>query len=78
MRETERTCASCGLSAPVESGYRCHVSRRVYTGRDLAGKGDCPFYCEPVEEDGEPLSPEQLLLLKQNELGQKRLKGPLG
>jgi hypothetical protein len=78
MIGTERTCAGCGLSVRVDCGYQCYVSKQVYAGEDLSKLRDCLYYCQPLEEDGEPLSPEQLLLLRQNELDQKRLRGPLG
>jgi hypothetical protein len=73
MMAIRKSCPGCGLALPEGGGgYRCFVSKRVYSAEELARPWDCPFYIPPRSGLGEQLSPEQLYLLKKDEFERKK------
>lgn len=65
-------CLDCGLLKREDDNYCVRLKKRV-TEEELAGK-DCPFFYKILNEAGEPLGPEEHLMLQDAELKSKKLQ----
>lgn len=71
-------CFSCGIAERTAGGklwclkYKFEISD--VTAKE---KSDCYYFIEPQYEDGEPLTAEQTLMLKECELASRRMRGPV-
>ncbi|SHE80175.1 hypothetical protein SAMN02745218_00826 [Desulfofundulus australicus DSM 11792] len=64
-------CRKCGLAvsdAAEPQQIRCYASGRLIPPADQLHRWQCLYYMEPVVEDGNVLTAEQLYLIKQAEL----------
>ncbi|MDT8900318.1 hypothetical protein [Anaeroselena agilis] len=68
-------CLQCGIASKRESGLWCEKYQFSVTEVDQNAKSDCRYFMEVVIEDGEPLSARQHLMLKENELASRKMRG---
>ncbi len=72
-----KNCSNCGLGIPQSDGQISCFKYRTLNKAD-EDKTSCLFHIETVLEDGVPLLPMQHLLLKEVEIKQRGMIGPLG
>lgn len=63
-------CSGCGLAERRVEGIYCAARKKVLGGETEAG--ECFYFMPPVVEEGKPLSPQEHLLLKENEILRKK------
>ena len=70
-----KNCANCGLGVEdiVEGKVRCFKYNTVSNPVD--DRESCVYYIGIIVEDEEPLPPLQHLLLKEEELKARKMKG---
>lgn len=70
-----KSCTSCGLGVgnSVDGANKCFKYATVSNAND--NKENCLYYIDIVFEDGEPIPPLQHLLLKEEELKARKMKG---
>jgi hypothetical protein len=68
-----KTCENCGLGIPEnESIIKCFKYKTL--NNSLIDKESCLYYTEIICEEGEPLTPLQHLLLKEEEVKARMMK----
>jgi hypothetical protein len=74
MEVDMKSCGNCGLGAKHNNGLiGCFKYKTLNNSQE--DKASCLYYIETMVEDGEPLSPFQHLLLKEEELKGRKMKG---
>ncbi|VBB06446.1 Hypothetical protein LUCI_1678 [Lucifera butyrica] len=68
-------CFLCGIASKRDNRLWCEKYQVVVTEDDPNNKNDCHYFMEVVIEDGEPLSARQHLMLKENELASRKMRG---
>lgn len=74
---TSILCSECGIAETRNDGqkwclkYKCDVSQG---SKDA--KSDCYYFIEPQFEDGEPMTTAQNLMLKEQDLASRKMRGP--
>lgn len=70
-----KSCTSCGLGVEnrADGTVKCFKNATVSDAND--NKESCLYYIDTVFEDGEPIPPLQHLLLKEEELKARKMKG---
>ena len=73
MNKQIKTCENCGLGTKEDNGQiSCFKYRKL---NDAKEEQHCTYYKEIICEEGEPLSPLQHLLLREEELKVRMIKG---
>ncbi len=67
-------CKDCGLF-DSEKIFCYRYNKEVERGR--LEKEDCLYFYKIKKEDGEPLTPQEHLLMQDNELKTKKMRGPV-
>ncbi len=67
-------CKDCGL---FDSGNSYCFRYKKEVGKELSVKDDCLYFYKIKKEDGDPLSPQEHLLLQENEKKNKKMRGPV-
>jgi len=71
-------CGDCGIGVKEgENAINCVKFNQHIDLADAGAHRECQYFTPPREEDGEQLSAMELLLLKEQEMGTMRLKGPI-
>lgn len=71
-------CVSCGIAAKTPDGKLwCVKYKFEISGETAANRSDCYYFIEPQFEDGEPMSVQQNLMIKECELASRRMRGPV-
>lgn len=65
-------CEKCGLY--LASDNECFWFKKKLTPEDLAASDECIYFIQIICEDGEPLTPQQHYIFKQNELASKKMR----
>jgi len=66
-------CAGCGLAVKEEiGGRRCYGLRRSISEKEMSQYWLCHYYLPIITEDGQPLTPFEHFLLKQDEIDRKK------
>lgn len=68
-----KTCDNCGLGIIENDFIRCFKYKAMNDPQDE--KESCMYYTATMFEDNEPLSPLQHLLLKEEEIKRRHMKG---
>lgn len=71
------TCTTCGLLEKKNGGFYCHRFRKTVSGEEAERIRDCLYYCPVITEEGEPLSPQQHLIMQDQDLKRKKMRGPV-
>lgn len=72
-----RMCSDCGIAGPIdEKWFEClKFKKKFCPGENLMF--DCTYFCPRILEEGEPLSPLEHLLMKEQDLASKHMRGPV-
>ncbi len=70
-----KKCEYCGIAGVVEQNkFECAKFKKAFTlGENILT--NCNYFIEKIIEDGEPFTPQQHLLIKEQELSAKHMKG---
>jgi hypothetical protein len=69
-----KTCENCGLGTKENTGLISCLKYKTLNNQ-LEDKEGCLYFIEIIMEEGEPLLPLQHLLLKEQELKARMMKG---
>ncbi|SDE69147.1 hypothetical protein [Sporomusa acidovorans] len=71
-------CFSCGIADRLADGKLWCLKYQFELSNAIAEeKSNCYYFAEPQYEDGEPLTAEQNLMIKECELASRRMRGPV-
>jgi len=70
-------CNKCGLLEIVGEVLYCHRFKKELSEEEFASREDCSYFCQVIHEGEEPLTPKQHLIMQDNELKRKKMRGPL-
>ncbi|WP_066633236.1 hypothetical protein [Desulfolucanica intricata] len=70
-------CARCGIAKRENDRLRCMKYHYLMMPQTPEAERECSYFTPLVEEDGELLSPEQHLMLKEVEMRARGFKGPI-
>ena len=68
-------CSTCGLLDKQVSPHYCLRFKKVV--EDFSADQDCIYYFKEQYEEGELLTPQQHLLLQNQDKRSKKLQGPM-
>jgi hypothetical protein len=68
-------CTKCGLFVTGEG--KCLWYKKQLSEREVAAGDDCLYFTGIIYEDGEPLSPHQHIMFKQQDVNSKKMQGPV-
>lgn len=68
-------CKGCGLYATNEG--KCLWFNKKLSEDGVAAGSGCLYFTGIIYEDGEPLSPYQHLLIKQQDVNSTKMQGPV-
>jgi hypothetical protein len=73
MSNQIKTCENCGLGTKEDNGQiSCFKYRTLHDAKE---EQHCTYFKEIIFEEGEPLSPLQHLLLREEDLKIRMIKG---
>lgn len=72
-------CLTCGLlETEVERYYCLRFKKEIVPDEAKKESGwDCIYHCRVLTEAGEPLTPRQHLILQDQDLRSKKMRGPV-
>ncbi|SFG81320.1 hypothetical protein SAMN05660649_02771 [Desulfotomaculum arcticum] len=70
-------CASCGIAKRENNKLHCLKYHHLMSPDTPGTERECTFFTHLMEEDGEVLSPEEHLMLKEVEMQARGFKGPI-
>ncbi len=70
-------CTECGLLEKKSSSFYCHRFEKEINPQALGAAEDCLYFCRPIYEEGEPLTPRQHLLMQNKDFKSKKMRGPV-
>lgn len=70
-------CARCGIAKRENGRLRCVKYHYLMTPQTPETERECSYFTPFMEEDGELLSPEEHLMLKEVEMQARGFKGPI-
>ncbi len=68
-------CSTCGLLDKQRAPVYCLRFKKIV--KDFRIGQDCIYYYKEQHEDGEPLTPQQHLLLQDQDQRSKKMRGPI-
>lgn len=70
-------CKDCGLLMSEDNNYKCYRYKTELTETEILRERDCLFLTEPIHDDGEPLTPAQLVLIKELDIKSRKMQSPV-
>ena len=70
-------CNQCGIARRENSKLRCLKYQYLMPPNSEETLRTCSYFTALIEEDGEVLSPEEHLMLKEVEMKSRGFKGPV-
>lgn len=72
-------CITCGLLEKETGRFYCLRFKKEVSPDEAEGKSEweCIYYCKIMTEAGEPLTPRQHLILQDQDLRGKKMRGPV-
>lgn len=70
-------CKKCGIAGKQNHILICHKYGCPVEEAEKMHKDFCPYFIGRICEDGEPLTPQQHLLMSEQELSARHMKGPV-
>lgn len=70
-------CKDCGILMKEGSNFKCYRYSTELTEPEILRERDCLFFTEPLYDDGEPLIPAQLVLIKELDIKSRKMQGPV-
>ena len=69
------TCLNCGLlDKKTNSNYCPRFKKKI---SDIGVGNDCIYFIKEIYEDGERLTPQQHLLIQDQDFRSKKMQGPM-
>lgn len=68
-------CVQCGMFSALQK--ECVWFKKRLTQGEIQASGECIYFIEIMYEDGEPLTPYQHLMFKQQDIASKKMQGPV-
>lgn len=59
------------------NNFKCYRYKTELAESELMRERDCLFFTEPIYDDGESLSPAQLVLIKELDIKSRKMQGPV-
>ncbi|ATW23607.1 hypothetical protein [Candidatus Formimonas warabiya] len=69
-------CIDCGILIRTEP-HKCYRYNTELSEQEILRERDCLFFTEPEYDDGEPVPPSQLVLLKELDIKSRKMQGPV-
>ncbi len=72
-------CITCGLLEKAAERYYCLRFKKVVSPTEAEGEANsnCIYHCKVITEGGEPLTPGQHLIMQDQDLRGKKMRGPV-
>lgn len=70
-------CVACGILMHTEATPRCYRYGIYLNDAELNQDRDCPYFIEPHYDEGEPMPPEELVLLKEQDMKLRKMQCPI-
>lgn len=70
-------CKECGIAGEENGIWRCFKYRCSVAETAKMHTEACTFFVKRIYEEGEPLTPQQHLLISEQELLSRHMKGPI-
>ncbi len=70
-------CKDCGLLMSEGNDFKCYRYQTDLTETEIIRERDCLFFTEPIYDDGEPMPPAQLVLIKELDIKSRKMQGPV-
>ncbi len=70
-------CKDCGLLTAEDNNYQCYRYKTERTESEILRERDCLFFTEPIYDDGEPIPPAQLVLIKELDIKSRKMQSPV-
>jgi len=70
-------CKDCGILMKDGLNFKCYRYSTTLTEPEILKERDCLFFTEPVYDDGEPIPPAQLVLIKELDIKSRKMQGPV-
>ncbi|MFA5880861.1 MAG: hypothetical protein WC834_01595 [Eubacteriales bacterium] len=70
-------CIECGIAGEENGIWKCYKYNCTIAEAVKIHKDACPNFIKRIFEDGEPLTPQQHLLMSEQELSSRHMKGPV-
>ncbi|PKM46366.1 MAG: hypothetical protein CVV03_05440 [Firmicutes bacterium HGW-Firmicutes-8] len=70
-------CIECGIAGEENGIWKCYKYNCTIAEAAKIHKDACPYFIKRIFEDGEPLTPQQHLLMSEQELSSRHMKGPV-
>ncbi|MDD2498218.1 MAG: hypothetical protein PHT78_01925 [Desulfitobacteriaceae bacterium] len=70
-------CKDCGILTEEGNRFKCYRYKIELTESEILRGRDCLFFTEPIYDDGEPLTPAQLVLIKEMDIKSRKMQGPV-
>ncbi|ADG81346.1 hypothetical protein TherJR_0464 [Thermincola potens JR] len=70
-------CFDCGISGEERGAWKCYKYNCTISETAKIHKDDCPYFISRILEEGESLTPHQHLLMIEQELSARHMKGPV-
>lgn len=71
------SCFDCGIAGEDNGILRCYKYGCSVEEAAKMHKELCPYFIRKILEEGEPLTPQQHLLMIEQELSSRHMKGPV-
>ena len=71
------TCLECGIAGEEDGISKCYKYNWSIAEGAKIHKDACPYFIKRIVEDGEPLTPQQHILISEQELSSRHMKGPV-
>ena len=70
-------CKDCGILMQEGTSFKCYRYRTELTESEILRERDCLFFTVPQYDDGEPMTPAQLVLIKELDIRSRKMQGPV-
>jgi len=70
-------CIKCGILMRNKETPRCYRYGTYPTTAELNRERDCPYFIEPQYDAGEPMPPEELVLIKEQDMKMRKMQCPI-
>ena len=70
-------CLECGIAGDENGSWRCHKYNLSIEETAKMDRESCAYFIKRIIEEGEPLTPHQHLLISEQELSSRHMKGPV-
>ncbi len=69
------SCIDCGIAGEENGIWKCFKYKYPVEEAGKIHQDRCPYFIKRILEDGEPLTPQQHLIMSEQELASRHLRG---